>query len=157
MGKGPAAHSESRTRFPARHHLRGRVATAVLSAAAIVVAGAVWLPATAQADEGITSFKTTLIETNAPLNEAGEVAAAGTISEPGPESFTVETLSGQTVTVEVPVHQFENDAAFTDPNQPATVIALSADTFPHVPVESGDHVVVFGARSGATVTATTKF
>ena len=88
------------------------------------------------------------------LTEAGEVAAAGTISEPEPESFTVETLSGQTVTVEVPVHQFENDEAFTDPNQPATVIALSSDPFPHVPVESGDHVVVFGNRSGATVTLT---
>jgi hypothetical protein len=124
-----------------------RLASATLSVAVIAVALAASIPATAQASEPISSLKTTLIEANA-FGENGEVAAAGTIiGVPGPESFSVETYSGTTVTVEVPV-----PLRFIDPHQPDAVIGLS-NLGGGKAVESGASVVVFGLVHGAAVIA----
>jgi len=112
-----------------------------VSAAVIVAAVAAWLPSVAQASENITSFKTTLVEPNL-LGEAGEVAAAGTVSAaPSGESFSVETYSGPTDTIQV--------SASTLFANPSGEIHLSLKN-----VESGDHVLVFGGHYGSTVFAT---
>ena len=72
----------------------------MLSAAAIVVAGAVWLPATAQASQSITSFKTALVETGV-LNH-GTIAAAGVVlEEPSAAGFTIEAASGEHIGLNV--------------------------------------------------------
>src|SRR5277367_6405337 len=61
----PTSHTAKRGRIATRRHrLNARVAAAALSAAAIVMAGAVWLPA-AQASEAVTSFTTTTSTTQA--------------------------------------------------------------------------------------------
>ena len=166
LAEGPGATAQSRPaetsarlsrRFAIpRHRLSARVATAILSAAVIVAAVAAWIPPAAQASENITSFKTNLAEEAviAP-GTYGEIAAAGTISEPpvsGAESFTVATLSGPTVTVHVPFKV--STTAFVDPDEANEHFVLpSIDAGNSPKVESGDYVVVFGLRSGSGATA----
>ena len=100
--------------------------------------------APALASEGITSFHTTLIETNSPL---GEVAAAGIVSgAPSGESFQIETTEGATYTVETKpsttyryAHPVAGEAA--DPPTLASVLP-------------GEFVGVSGELSGQTVSST---
>jgi len=115
-----------------------------VSAAAIVAAVAAWIPATAQASEAVTSFKTTLIEANAPL---GAPAVSGIVqSEPSGKSFTIETREGSIDTVEVsPSTTYSR--AVPVPGEESSPPTLGD-------VRSGDYVGVAGTPSGTTVTAT---
>jgi hypothetical protein len=115
----------------------------VLAAAAIVVAVAAWIPATAQASEPITSFKTALIETNTPL---GEVAAEGVVqSQPSGETFTIETGDGTIDTVQASP---STTYARAHPLPGETSSPTLADVAP------GDNVGVAGTLSAQTVSAT---
>ncbi len=133
------SHTAKRGRiFPRRHHLPARVAAAVLSAAAIVVAGAVWLPAAAQASEAVTSFKTTLVEPVPPLEND---AATGTVeAAPTSESFTLKEPSGSKLTVKV---------------SPSTIYREFGAPNPTLGnVGAGDFVEVVGPGEGIELTAT---
>jgi hypothetical protein len=113
-------------------------------AAAIVVAGAVWMPAVAQASEAITSFKTTLVEANAPL---GEPVVTGIVqTQPSGESFTIETHSGSIDTVEVSPSTTYTRAR-PEPGEEASPPTLSD-------VTTGDDVGVAGVLAANTATAT---
>jgi len=101
--------------------------------------------APAGAAENVTSFHTTLIETNAPL---GEVAAEGLVTaQPSGQSFTIETREGQIDTVEVVPPSTTYARARPEPGEAANPPTL-ADVGP------GDYVGVAGTLSGSTVTAT---
>ncbi len=113
-----------------------------MSAAVIVAAVAAWIPSTAQASENITSFKTTLLEANAPL---GSVAASGIVAaQPSGESFTIETRGGPVDTVDV--------SPSTTYTRAVPVTGEPAPTLSNI--DPGDNVGVAGTLSGATVTAT---
>ena len=132
------SHTATRARISIpRRHPTARVATVTLSIAAALLLAA---PA-AQASEPIASFKTTLVEPNA-FGEAGELVAGTVSGAPGAQSFTIDTYSGSTDTIDVSAA-----TVYSKPSSPGEEITLSD-------VESGDHVVVLGAISVSTVTAT---
>ncbi len=109
---------------------------------AIMVAGAAWLPATAQASEPITSFRTALVEANAPL---GEPAASGIVqAAPSGESFTIETRNGSDDTVEV--------SPSTTYARANPVIGEPSPTL--ADLAPGDYVGISGPLSAQTIAAT---
>jgi hypothetical protein len=112
---------------------------------AAVVAGTLLLATPAFAEEPITSFKTTLVEANAPL---GQVAASGIVQAPpsGEKTFSIETRAGALDTVEVSPSTTYSKA------RPAPGEESSPPTLSDV--APGDYVGVVGAISGTTLTAT---
>ena len=100
--------------------------------------------APAAAEEKIESFKTTLVEANAPL---GEAAVSGVVeSEPSDGTFTIETREGTTETVEV---------SPTTTYVRARPLAGEETSLPTLGnVVSGDYVGVSGNPSGPRVAAT---
>ena len=104
------------------------------AALALCLTTALALAAPAFATEGISSFKTTLSETN----EAGFGAFTGVVTGgPSGNTFTIESRSGQSDTVEVNAH--------TKFPHPEYGEANLSDIGP------GEHVIVFGhlAHAGA--------
>ncbi len=102
-----------------------------------MVAVAAWIPATAQADEGIGSFKTALVEANTPL---GEVVASGVVqAEPSGEGFMIETSSGSI------------DAVKVEPSTTYSKLGVESPTLGEI--AEGDYVGVSGTLFGSTVTA----
>ena len=108
----------------------------MVSAAVIVAAVAAWIPSTAQAAEGVTSFQTTLAETATPL---GEVQVTGIVQGANGESFTIEAAGGTLYTVEA-----NHLTTYSDPG----VIGPSLTD-----VAPGDYVGIFGAIAGDSITA----
>jgi hypothetical protein len=122
-------------RFTRLVSLRG-----ALSLAALGIAAAAILAAPASASQGISSFRTTLVEAGSP---PGSAASGIVLTAPSGEAFTIETANGTVDTVNVfPLTAYVRARPLTGEQDPTV-----SDVVP------GDFVGLSGGKSGHTINA----
>lgn len=118
-----------------RVSLRGAISLAVVGLLACAI-----LAAPASASQGISSFRTTLVEAGSPT---GSAASGIVLTDPSGESFTIETSNGTVDTVNVtPSTTYVRARPLTGEPDPTLSDVLT-----------GDFVGLSGGRSGHTINA----